>query len=120
MSKNRTPLYVLVISVILSTLVIIFAAMEGNPPQCGSGQVPEADNCIIGANIGGGLLVFLGIGVYIIGAMLAFMFYMIQTLRNKASGWQAIGKILLVATVGIGISAAGISLLIDNFPKSDL
>lgn len=120
MRKNRTPLYTLIIGIVLSMLVLAYAAVEGNPPQCGSGIVPEPDNCIIGANIGGGLLVFLGIGVYIFGASIAFMLYMIQTLRSKTPTRQAIGKIVLVAAVGIGISAAGISLLIDNFPKSDL
>lgn len=116
MKTKHVPLYTLIAGIVLGAVVIVLALTAGNPPQCEGGLTPEKDGCIIGANIGGGLLVFLGFAVYIFGALVAFMLYAIQTVRHRTSPWQAAGKIVLTAIIGAAISVAAIDLLIDNLP----
>lgn len=116
MKTKRIPLYTLIASIVLGAAVIVLAYTAGNPPQCEGGLTPEKDGCIIGANIGGGLLVFLGFAVYIFGALVAFMLYAIQAVRHKTSPWQATVKIVLTAIIGITVSVIATYLLIDNLP----
>lgn len=118
MKTKHIPFYILIISIVLGAAIVALTVAAGPAPQCEGGMTPEADGCIIGADIGSGLAVLLGIGVYIFGAFMAFLLYAIRTVRHRTSPWQAAGKIVLVAIIGAAISFGAIDLLISNLPRS--
>ena len=87
LEKSHKIKVILAIAVILLGLVtigLVFTAY-GNPPQCEGIQHPDrGDNCIIGANIGAGLIFFSGLTVIWLGivGLLASFAYRAHQLRN--------------------------------------
>lgn len=98
MKKSHKIRFILAIAVILLGLATIGLAFTpyGNPPQCEGLQHPDkGDNCIIGANIGAGLIFFCGLIVIWLGilGLLTSFAYRAHQLHNTTQK-----KLLIVAT----------------------
>src|SRR5438270_9904971 len=98
------------IRIILSIAIILFGLLSiglvftpfGNPPQCEGIQNPDrGDNCIIGANIGAGLIFFFGLFVIwlgILGLLTSFVYRAHQLRKTAQKRWLiAITIVLLIA-----------------------
>lgn len=100
-SKNSHKIrIILAIAVILFGLVTIGLVFTpyGNPPQCEGIQHPDrGDNCIIGANIGAGFILFFGLAVVwlgILGLLASFAYRAKQYNQQTKQRW-------LLAVIGV-------------------
>ncbi len=89
------------IVVLIVGLLIIGAAFTPpfNPPQCEGSLTTDNSNCIIGANIGGGLVWLLGVAIAIAGGI-AVATSLVFALANGNT--QKPGKALLITVLVVG------------------
>lgn len=99
--KIRVVLALVIILLGLINIGLVFTPY-GNPPQCSSLQQPDnGDNCIIGANVGAGFMLFFGLVFIWMGllSLLTSFAYRAHQLRNTAQKKLliAITAVLLIA-----------------------
>jgi len=91
--KSHKIRVILAVAVILLGLVTIglVSTPYGNPPQCEGIQHPNrGDNCIIGANIGAGIIFFFGLVVVwlgVLGLLATFAYRARQSHQQTKQRW---------------------------------
>jgi hypothetical protein len=81
-NKRNLPFVIFGGGALVSVLTILAALSFANPPQCPPYASPD-EGCIIGANIGLGLYVLLGVSVWIMASLLSVVFGVRNILSHK-------------------------------------
>ena len=84
-SKKNLPFALFGGGTVVAMLIIVAALIFANPPQCPS-YASSHDDCIVGANIGLGLYIFLGVGVWIVAILLALFLSVRNMLLDTKTG----------------------------------
>lgn len=102
MKQYQASVRALLIGGLLSVGIAVFALTVANPPQCPISYQPVAgDTCVIGANIGLGLLLFLSTGVWLLTVAVAVSIYALQLLRRKKPVSRTVVHTVVWALAGL-------------------
>lgn len=101
-NRNNLPFWLFGGGTATAALIVAAAFGFANPPQCPS-YTAVYDNCVVGANIGLGLYVFLAIAIWIVSVLLALAFGVRNILSSQRASKSArmMQSMLLIGVVGV-------------------
>lgn len=89
LNQNKALKTFLIFLIVGLAFVGLALSPLGNPPQCEGNLTLNNSNCIIGANIGGGLILLLGFGIVFIGLLVLLFSFLKRAhqLNHRLQKW---------------------------------
>lgn len=101
--KRNLPFIVFAGGTLIAALISVIALTFLNPPQCPANVSPHNNDCIIGANIGGGLYILLAAGIWIIAVFISVLLGIRNIFSDKSTSriTRAAQSLLFVLAAGL-------------------